>query len=226
MQPLAGCLTHHFLRPVSGRPIVCHDGKDTNFIAYLQANRNIFYNGGNATQCLLPTAARHPILQANVADAATAAGHRPNRNQKPRNQPLAEALGIGPQHLPFGKPKRAVRQCKNGRFAGQYNKREPSHSRAATMQALPSPVPLPPRSGTGPAIPTKSDMAENARRNKTGPATALQPTNFHARHNSHGRHTLPMPRDWYGKKPPHCGKQPLVAWQKRLHNGKKRFARV
>ena len=41
-----------------------------------------------------------------------------------------------------------------------------------------------------------------------------------------GRHTLPMPRDWYGKKPPHCGKQPLVAWQKRLHNGKKRFARV
>lgn len=123
MQPLAGCLTHHFLRPVSGRPIVCHDGKDTNFIAYLQANRNIFYNGGNATQCLLPTAARHPILQANAADAATAAGHRPNRSQKPRNQPLAEALGIGPQHLPFGNPKRAVRQCKNGRLAGQYNKR-------------------------------------------------------------------------------------------------------
>ena len=128
----------------------------------------------------------------------------------------------------------AVWQAETGRTAMQkrpfcrpiQQAREPSHSRAATMQALPSPVPLPPRSGTGPAIPTKSDMAENARRNKTGPATALQPTNFHARHNSHGRHTLPMPRDWYGKKPPHCGKQPLVAWQKRLHNGKKRFARV
>ncbi len=63
-----------------------------------------------------------PILQANAADAATAAGHRPNRSQKPRSQPLAEALGIGPQHLPFGNPKRAVRQCKNGRIAGQYNK--------------------------------------------------------------------------------------------------------
>lgn len=102
MQPLAGCLTHHFLRPVSGRPIVCHDGKDTNFIAYLQANRNIFYNGGNATQCLLPTAARHPILQANAADAATAAAqwHRASHTHKKRHgrkrPPQQDRAGNGP----------------------------------------------------------------------------------------------------------------------------------
>lgn len=78
-----------------------------------------------ATPCnaCCPQPPATPILQANGADAATDAGHRPNRSQKPRSQPLAEALGIGPQHLPFGKPKRAVRQCKNGRIAGQYNKR-------------------------------------------------------------------------------------------------------
>lgn len=158
---------------------------------------------------------------------------------------LPRPPGIGPTAAKslaashFQKPEASARNtCRLASRNGPYGNakrpscrpiqqtREPSHSRAATMQALPSPVPLPPRIGTGPAIPTKSDMAENARRNKTGPATALQPTNFHARHNSHGRHTLPMPRDWYGKKPPHCGKQPLVAWQKRLHNGKKRFARV
>ena len=186
---------------MSGRPIVCHDGKDTNFIAYLQANRNIFYNGGNATQCLLPTAARHPYFASKRGRCCH--GRRAQAQPQPKASQPATCRSL--RHRPATP---AVWQAETGRTAMQerpycqpiQQTREQRHSRAATMQALPSPVPLPPRSGAGPAIPTKSGMAENARRNKTGPATALQPTNFHARHNSHDRHTLPKPRNRYGKK--------------------------
>ena len=112
MQPLAVCLTHHFPRPVSGRPIVCHDGKDTNFIAYLQANRNIFYDGGNATQCLLPTAARHPYFASKRGRCSH--GRRAQTQPQPKASQPATCRSL--RHRPATS---AVWQPETGRTAMQ-----------------------------------------------------------------------------------------------------------